>query len=134
LKKLLVSILAIFYIASSTGATVHMHYCMGKLVNLELNGDGADKCNKCAETEENSSCSKDCCEAAQKTVKLQHDQKAAETLLASFSAAQVHQPSLYFSFNDNSSLVTFSGNDALSHAPPLRGKTSLTILYRHFRI
>ena len=33
MKKAIVSILAVLYLCSSAGATVHLHYCMGKLVN-----------------------------------------------------------------------------------------------------
>jgi hypothetical protein len=43
MKKILVSILAVFYLASSVGATVHLHYCMDKFINWSLL-KGGDKC------------------------------------------------------------------------------------------
>lgn len=79
MKKCVVFILAVLYIGSSTGATIHLHYCMGKLVNMSLSKDQAKKCPNCPGEEKNGSCSKDCCKDLHKTVKLEKDQKPADT-------------------------------------------------------
>lgn len=46
MKKLLVSILAFIYLFSSVGATIHMHYCMNKLVSWGFTERDTDK-NAC---------------------------------------------------------------------------------------
>jgi hypothetical protein len=46
MKKFLVTILAIVYLSTSTGATTHFHYCMDKLVNWDFGQAKKDKCDK----------------------------------------------------------------------------------------
>ena len=36
MKKLLITILALVYLTVSSGATVNLHYCMGKLMSWDL--------------------------------------------------------------------------------------------------
>ncbi|MBK6990321.1 MAG: hypothetical protein IPH34_00115 [Chitinophagaceae bacterium] len=36
MKKFITAILAVLYISTSTGAMVHMHYCMGQLADWGL--------------------------------------------------------------------------------------------------
>ena len=73
MKKLLVSILAVFYLASSVGATVHLHYCMDKFINWSLL-KGGDKCNKCGMEKDGG-----CCKDENRFVKNNTDQKVAES-------------------------------------------------------
>ena len=46
MKKFLVTILAFLYLATSAGATVHMHYCMGKIFSVDFI-KAKDDCSKC---------------------------------------------------------------------------------------
>jgi hypothetical protein len=95
MKKIIVAILAILYMGSSTGATIHMHYCMGKLVNMGLSDGESKKCNKCASKEKTSACSKECCKDLHKTIKLEKDQKTVETGLKLIEGASVTTTALY---------------------------------------
>jgi hypothetical protein len=45
-KKFLVAILSIIYLTTTTGFTLNMHYCMGKLVDLEQRAN-TGKCSNC---------------------------------------------------------------------------------------
>jgi len=56
MKKLLVTILAIVYLATSTGATLHVHYCMGKFYSVDF--VKKDDCSKCG-MKANDGCCKD---------------------------------------------------------------------------
>lgn len=49
MKKCLVAILAFVYLVSFTGATIHKHYCMGKLISWTLWDNSAAKsaCGNC---------------------------------------------------------------------------------------
>ena len=74
MKKFLVSILAIFYLGTSVGATVNLHYCMGKLVNWDLSIKETHTCGKCGmekvKTKKNG-----CCEDKYHVLQVEKDQK-----------------------------------------------------------
>lgn len=74
MKKLFILILSLVYLTSSVGATVHLHYCMDKLIGWSLNGAAGNKCDKCGMEKKDS---KGCCKDEHKQVKLQNDQKLA---------------------------------------------------------
>jgi hypothetical protein len=74
MKKFLVSILAIFYLGTSVGATVNLHYCMGRLVNWDLSIKETHTCGKCGmekvKTKKNG-----CCEDKYQVLQVEKDQK-----------------------------------------------------------
>ena len=86
MKKILVSILAVFYLASSVGATVHLHYCMDKFIDWSLL-KGGDKCDKCG-MEKNGGCCKD----ENKFVKNNVDQKVAEPAVQLIQMSAIATP------------------------------------------
>lgn len=92
MKKFIVCILAFLYIASSTGATIHMHYCMGKLVEKGLWHGNAKKCGSCSAKDNNSACNKKCCKDEHKLVKLDKDQKTAESVIQLLAFASLAAP------------------------------------------
>jgi hypothetical protein len=47
MKRTLLTILAIFYLGVSSGATVHFHYCMGELVSWGLAKQAGKVCDFC---------------------------------------------------------------------------------------
>ncbi len=88
MKKFLVSILAFLYITTSTGATMNMHFCMGKLNNWELGATTFKKCSKCGMEEKNNGC----CRDEQTFLKNQPDQKITETAFQSIKIIAVALP------------------------------------------
>jgi hypothetical protein len=116
MKKFVVSILALVYISSSAGATVHMHYCMGKLADW---GIGQIKSNTCGKCGMEKSIGKDngCCTDEQKFIKDNTDQKTAESafnalqlITAVIPVSFIEIPSTDFSFTPE--------ENHISHAPP----------------
>src|SRR5437868_537361 len=61
MKRILVTILSILYMASAMGATVHLHYCMGEFMDASLMHRDEHKCGKCGmlKTEKDNGCCKD---------------------------------------------------------------------------
>jgi hypothetical protein len=62
MQKLFITIIAVLYLALSSGVTVHMHYCMDKLIGSTLWHDHDDdhKCSECGMTKKsNNGCCKD---------------------------------------------------------------------------
>ena len=77
MKKIVVAILAILYMSTATGATIHIHYCMGKLVNWSLWHSKEDKCSKCGMKKTDGKDS-GCCKDEHKQIKLENDQKISK--------------------------------------------------------
>ncbi|MEI6948364.1 hypothetical protein V9K67_14300 [Paraflavisolibacter sp. H34] len=78
MKRFLVILLLMVYGLSSTGATVHLHYCCGKLDKIEFAAPKEKKCGKHAKPMKN------CCDDQQLDLKVKADQKVAH--MAAFEA------------------------------------------------
>ncbi|WP_462251513.1 HYC_CC_PP family protein [Ferruginibacter sp.] len=77
MKKVFIAILAIIYITTSTGAVLHMHYCMGELADWGLGHNESAICGKCGMKEVKGS-NKGCCSHEQKLIKNVADQKTTQ--------------------------------------------------------
>ena len=91
MKKLLVSILALLYITTSSGAVLHMHYCMGKLADWGLGHNKSETCGNCGmdKSEEKAN---GCCKDEYKFIKNGKDQKTAEAGLQMLQVLAVALP------------------------------------------
>jgi hypothetical protein len=131
MKKFIVAILAVLYLGTSVGATVHLHYCMDKLANWSLWPKKGDNCNKCgmSKSEKKSS---GCCKDEQKRVKVENDQKATESYhmlqlnSVAISVAFVELPAIH--------LPSVTEKSPLSHGPPRSGTIARYICNCVFRI
>ena len=99
MKKFLVTILALVYLISSAGATMHLHYCMDKLVSWSLSERPGNLCENCG-MEANGGCCKD----EQHFIKNNTDQKTAESDIQLLQISAIATPTpfiitsgLYFS-------------------------------------
>jgi hypothetical protein len=131
MKKLVVAILAFLYLSTSAGATVHLHYCMDKLIDWGFWHDKSDKCNNCG-MKKGQDKNNGCCKDQQKQVKLENDQKTA----AGYEALQLFSviiPAGLFelSFTDVSSITE---KNPISHAPPRSSGIAAYIRNCVFRI
>lgn len=132
MKKVLTLILAIFYMGTSTGATFHMHYCMGKLVNVQLwHKEDTKKCNNC-EKKEGKTCSRDCCKDEHKTVKLEKDQKASDTTI--HLAQQVAIVTILYNILPREHTISQVEAYPVSISPPRSSKVHPHIFNCLFRI
>lgn len=130
MKKFIVSILAIVYISTSAGATVYLHYCMGKLESWGLSAKNDAKCSSCGMHKTGH---KGCCHDEQKQVKIEKDQK-------------VNEPAFQFLVIPAHAIITSVPNWSViylstpviksqnANAPPRSGSLSAYILNRNFRI
>jgi hypothetical protein len=138
MKKFLATILAFIYLSSSMGATIHLHYCMGKLASWGLIDHESKNCTQCGMLKQSaSSHSKElkteCCRDEHKQIKTDRDQKLS--------------PSEFFKYNipAQSTAVNEPGTQGTTpfsiateypntNAPPLIGDLPLFVLYRNFRL
>ena len=77
MKKLLIAIFALLYISTSTGATLHIHYCMGKLADWGLGHNNSKTCGECG-MEKSEEKDNGCCKDEHKFIKNDTDQKTGE--------------------------------------------------------
>ena len=127
MKKILVSIFAVFYLVSSVGATVHLHYCMDKFINWSLL-KGGEKCNKCGMEKDGS-----CCKDENKFVKNSIDQKLAESSIQLIQMAAVAMPAAFVCTSDHY-FTSIIQENLLSHAPPRNSGVGIYILNSVFRL
>lgn len=74
MKKLLTTILFVAYFIASSGATIHVHYCMGKVVEFDFSKHSSDKrCPGCGMTKNK----KDCCKDKEATFKISDNHQVA---------------------------------------------------------
>ena len=83
MKKTLATILAIIYVSTSMGATMHLHYCMGKLVEWGLIDHSGKDCAFCGmptmrPAEGCAVGSNDCCHDEYRQLKTDKDQKLSQ--------------------------------------------------------
>ncbi|WP_423147953.1 HYC_CC_PP family protein [Rubrolithibacter danxiaensis] len=131
MKKALVTILAFFYLGISSGATVQLHYCMGKLINWELGEKAHNKvCSNCGMKKEKA---ENCCKDEVKQVKLDKSHTASE---ASFLAKVISSIPIIRSFTSFSfpGLTAIIHDYPVSNAPPRVHAVSNYILHCIFRI
>lgn len=132
MKKLIVAILSFLYISTSTGATVQMHYCMGKLVDWSIgHGDEKNACDNCG-MEKDGKGKNDCCKDELKQLKIEKDQKAAATFELTLSLATA-LPALYPVYNF-SGITSVTEEFPLSNAPPRSPQLAVYIRNCTFRI
>ena len=127
MKKILVSILAVFYLASSVGATVHLHYCMDKFINWSLL-KGGDKCNKCGMEKDGG-----CCKDENKFVRNNSDQKVAEPAFQQIQMAAVAVPAA-FKHTTEYYVTSITQENPFDHTPPRNNGVGIYILNSVFRI
>jgi hypothetical protein len=116
MKKFLTAILALAYMTASTGATVHMHYCMGKLADWGLEHSTSKTCDKCG-MEKSGEKDNGCCKDEHKFVKNNTDQKTAETAFQLIQLIAVALPVSFVEIPANYFPSVTEGNP-ISHAPP----------------
>ena len=128
MKKVFALILAILYMGTSTGATLHMHYCMGKLIDVKLwhSGRDKDKCSKCNSV-------KKCCKDKHKTVKFEKDQKAVDNVIDVMHQVALGTPISLMDFRPLD-IIPLIVKFPVSNAHPRSNKVPFHILNCTYRI
>ena len=132
MKKFVVAILAFLYLGTSIGATVHLHYCMDKLVDWSLWNYPDSKCGECG-MEKNHGTTKDgCCKDEQKTIKNTKDEKLNQAI-----SYLIQTPSVIHTALQNelpaTNVSSITETNPISHAPP-RSQAPIYIRNRVFLI
>ena len=126
MKKLFSFILAIVYLTSSVGATVHLHYCMNKLVNWSLKDEGG-KCKNCGMEKDGG-----CCKDENKFVKNNLDQNLTSTIQFSYYPL-IDSPGSFIAFNNNCPF-RYINEYLINHGPPIKSGSDILVHNCIFRI
>ena len=131
MKKFFVAILALLYISTSTGATLHLHYCMGKLADWGLGHNTSRTCSKCG-MEKSDENDKACCKDEHKFIKNSTDQKVVDVNFL----IPVMTPALRASFFEIPPITFFPAfvKYPKTNSPPGNSSVAVYILNRTFRI
>lgn len=132
MKKFAVTILALVYLSTSIGVTMHMHYCMGKIANWGLGNKESETCSNCG-MEKSEQKDSGCCKDKYTFLKINTDQKVT---VSSFQMIQMMTEALPVSFTEIPSygFPAVSEENPISHAPPLKQGIPIYILNCIYRI
>jgi hypothetical protein len=138
MKRILTAILAFLYLSTSMGITIHLHYCMGKVISWGLINHESRNCAACGMEKENGiqdgvSSHKNCCRDEHKTIKAGKDQKATQTEFQ-FVKLSSDPSMMYVSTLLSSGISSISIQNPRANAPPPISGQSLFLLNRNFRI
>lgn len=132
MRKILVCILALLHLALASGATMHLHYCMGQLVDTGLQHKAGNKCGKCG-MKKTAAKDNGCCKDEHKFVQLAEAQKTASLQMVhvmELSAVAILPSPLEFHLLP----ATLNERFPISHAPPLQGSLPIYLRNCVFRI
>ena len=128
MKKVYISILAIVYLAVSSGIALELHYCMGERAGMELYGAAGNTCGKCGMTEKDTGC----CHDEYKFYKISDSQKTVSNDIDLRASSFAFDNELYL-FNwqmpDNTALTAQN-----NHSPPDYTEPSVCIMNCNFRL
>ncbi|UYQ91644.1 hypothetical protein MKQ68_16265 [Chitinophaga horti] len=79
MKKLLTIFIAVLYVAITSGFTVNVHYCMGKVASVKLHAEDDDACGKCGRPGTKGA---DCCKDVHKFLKVDQSHQAAKVFFS----------------------------------------------------
>ena len=83
MKRFILLISSLIYLSTSTGANLHLHYCMGKMAGWDLFQKDQKECSKCGMKTEGMN--DGCCKDEYQYVKLKVDQKIVNFSVPDFS-------------------------------------------------
>jgi hypothetical protein len=138
MKKILATILAFVYLSSSMGATIHLHYCMGKLASWGLIDHENKNCVQCGMvkktlTPQCMAAKMGCCKDEHKQIKTDKDQKLFPSEFFKYNnlsnAIALNEPAI-----ESIKAFSISIEYPNSNAPPLFDKLPRFIVFRNFRI
>jgi hypothetical protein len=138
MKKVLATILAIIYLSTSMGATIHLHYCMDKLVAWGLLDHSGKDCSFCGMQKKQmaAGCTvvkKDCCRDEHRQIKNSQDQKMGQTSVESAGVTMTAADVPFGAWTD-----PFVASPVLTqpadNGPPEAGDVPVFLRNRNFRI
>ena len=132
MKRILITILSVLYMVSATGATVHLHYCMGKLMGAAFCHNEDELCGKCGMKKAKS---KGCCKDIHKSIKASDHQLAKTNPIPLSQQLDASLPAPFTCSVPDRLAATYIEDVARAHAPPSLWRTNpIYLQVQNFRI
>lgn len=129
MRKFLIAILAIHYLAVSSGLAINIHYCMGKVASAGFFHNDSGQCGKCGmQSADNGGCCKD----EFKMVKLNDSHQLFNNDI-NISVPLALLNTCHNNFDSDLTAVQLS-SQVHNNSPPDSGNPFLYILHCVFRI
>lgn len=130
MKKVVVLIVAVCYLAVTCGVVVNSHYCMDRLASKTLFVSQGDKCGRCGMDIHESN---GCCRDEVQIVKMEEDQQKATVTSYDIPSLEtpVITPSLFITAGFSNPLVRHHFHN---HSPPLLSEQDTYLQNSVFRI
>lgn len=116
MKKFLTLILTFTYFASTSGATVYMHYCMDKMVEWNVVGNEKEKCPSCG-MDKSKKGDNNCCKDEHKHLKVTTDHSITETFFQGLYLTALALPVSFIEV-PTIALSSITEKNPTSNAPP----------------
>ncbi len=129
MKKLLIFITALLYFAGSTGASLNIHYCMGRAAGWDAGFDQHNNCRNCGMEKKSNGCCKD----QHRFIKMGDDQQYNGQVTVKFEQQSSPEPIPFFGFTSNDLPVILPASlFRLTYPPPY--KIAVYLRNRVFRL
>lgn len=134
MKKLILLIVSLVYLGTTTGAGIHLHYCMNKYTgwDLDYTYSNASSCDNCGMAKGIGQDNR-CCKDQHILVKNTSDQKNVEAGMLLMQAPAVTTISSLF-VPVQAGYASLAKIKPVSNAPPRTGNIPVYLLNRLFRI
>jgi hypothetical protein len=133
MKKLIVLFLTFLYLGTATGFTLHLHYCMGEVVNWEVTKADQGHCENCG-MDKNKSTKNGCCKDEFKKVKTDDSRKLTENTFSNpLLSVAVLNEGVTYDFSA-ASYPNFLETSNQSNAPPRSKPVPVYILHCSYLI
>lgn len=128
MKRIITAIAALLYISTSMGATVHLHYCMGKLADWGLGYNHSKVCGECG-MDENDVNSDGCCKDEHTFIKNDNDQKIVESSFPVLKIGGIATLPVYIEI-PSVDISSLTEKNPLSNAPPRQSGVAVYLFNR----
>ena len=130
MKKIIILIVSLAYFVSTSGATIYLHKCMGRVVSWDFHGEKDDTCDKCGMHKNTSG---NCCKDDVKVLKISNDQLLQASVYNFMSLSDHVLPVSFFVLKaPDLTDLSFDHKDIF---PPLRSSSAkFSALYCTFLI
>jgi hypothetical protein len=126
-KKLLTLLIAVAYLGITSGVMVNIHYCMGRIAEVNYGHDNQDKCSNCGMQQKDG-----CCKTEHKFIKSTADQLLVKSITQ--PAPAVAEIPINYPYSVTAPLAEAHSTYLKYHSPPDKRLNDLRVYNSVFRI
>ena len=133
MKKIVFTLLTFLYLGTSSGFAMHLHYCMGMLIEANFVENTLDDCENCG-MERSLTDDNGCCSEESQLLKVDNKKEEDSFTLKVLQSINVALAPNVFEIPQFLQLATIASDYPLVNSPPRTTKTPVYLLNCVFRI